>query len=315
MPNKLIVDQIAVPGGIALSFPTADGANNQVIKTDGSGNLGFITLTTIAAPTDNIAPADGVTLFGSVVTSSARQNGVANESWTTSGPWTTYTNENATGGSASYTTQAWNMFLGDGYPDGTSELTYSGDFIGHPQRQMQFANNNRTGWSKMQHYYKNSTSYSGVTWRVMPIRNTTASPITRTVYFNYSSYGSYSGSSCGYFTPSGTGTLYSQQTGGSWTQGFSTTGNVDNTASSISVVVPANTTILVMLVTAHRYYTTYQFPDTNEFYGLSSLFTSGLVCDMKMLYALQYCRSPSNNYANAVPHQIYNACAESFGDR
>jgi len=315
MPNKLIVDQIAVPGGVALSFPTTDGANGQYIKTDGSGNLGFITLTSPATPTDNIAPADGVTLFGSVVTSSARQNGVANESWTTSGPNSSYTHENAAGGNAAYTHQAWNMFLGDGYPDGTSQLTYSGDWIGHPQRQMQFANNQRTGWNKMQFYYQNATSYSGCTWRVLPVRNTTGSSITKTLNFYYSAYSSYSGASCGYFTPSGTGTLYSQQTGGTWTQGFSTTSGANSTASSISVVVPANTTILVLLNSSHQYITTYQFPDTNYFTGLHTFFSAGLVCDMKMLYALQYCRNPSATNTTSYPHQTYIACAETFGDR
>ena len=320
MPNKLIVDQISTPGGSSFSFPATDGTTGQYLKTDGAGNLGFITLTSPLAPTDNIAPVDGVQVFGSVVSSSARQNGTSpGPYWTTSGPNSTYQHEQAAGGNLTYTQQAWNMFLGDGYPNtgATGARTYSGDWIGHPQRQIQYGNNYRTGWNKMQFYYPNATSYSGCTWRVMPVRNTTASSITRTVNFLYSSYSTYTGASAGYFTPSSSGanTYYSQQNTGTWTQGFTTTGSVNTTAGSMSVVFPANTTILILLNTAHQYITTYQFPDTNMFTGLQTLLTTGLVCDLRMLQALQYCRSDNNVNTASYPHQIYNACAVSFGDR
>jgi hypothetical protein len=322
MPNKIIVDQISTSGGQSFSFPSSDGTSGQYLKTDGSGNLSFITLTAPATPTDNIAPPESALVYGSIYTESARQNGVQYSSyWTTSGPYTTYRHEYGTGYETNSTNQAWNMFLGDGYPDtgSTGSKFWAGDYNGHAQRRLQFANNQRTGHAKFYKYQYNGTSYGGCTWRVMPIRNTTNSPITTTVYFEYISYSTYAGASCGYFTPSGTGTLYSQQTGGTWSSGFttsSTNGSFYNPdVSSMSVTVPANTTVLVMLNTTHAYYTTYRFYDANAFYNLSTTFSTGLVCDLRMLYALQHCRSVNNTYSTAYPHQIYNACAVSYGDR
>ena len=50
-----------------------------------------------------------------------------------------------------------------------------------------------------------------------------------------------------------------------------------------------------MLVLITAYHTTYQFSDTNFFYDLHTTFSnSDIVCDMRMLTALQMARSSSN---------------------
>lgn len=333
--SKLVVDQIQKSGGPALTLPTTSaGAANSLIVGDTSGNLAFSTLGNLLPSGGSgtvltndgsgnlsftkplIVPADGANIIGTVATSSARQNSY-NGSWTSSGPWTTYQNATAAGTNSTYTTQAWNMFLGDGYPQSgaTTQNFYAHDKQGEYNRDIHYANFTRVGdWYKEYFYYQNNTSYSGVTWRVLPIRNTTNSSITTTVYFGYSSYDTYSGAACGVFTPSGTGTTYSTQTGGTWSQGFTSTSNTMST-SSMTVTVPANTTVLVMLITSHNYQTTYYFTDCNMFYALDSTFTTGLVCDNRMLNALAMVRSSSATNSAAYPHQIYNACATLFGDR
>ena len=42
MASKIIVDQVQKSGGTAFTLPTSDGSVNQLMKTDGSGNLGFV---------------------------------------------------------------------------------------------------------------------------------------------------------------------------------------------------------------------------------------------------------------------------------
>jgi len=333
--SKLVVDQIQKSGGPALTLPTTSGAANALLVNDGSGNLSFSTIGNLlpGGATANsvltndgsgnlsfvkpvIVPADSATIIGTVATSSSRQNSYYG-SWTSSGPNSTYQNATAAGSNSTYTAQSWNMFLGDGYPQAgaTTQNFYAHDYAGEYYRDIHYANLSRVGdWYKTYFYYQNSTGYGGVTWRVLPIRNTTGAPITTTVYFGYSSYDTYNGAACGVFTPSGTGTAYSAQTGGTWTQGFTNTSNTMSTGS-MSVTVPANTTVLVMLVTSHNYQTTYYFTDCSMFYNLDTTFTTGLVCDMRMLAALSMVRSTQATNGVANPHQIYNACATIFGDR
>ena len=42
MASKIIVDQVQKSGGTAFTLPASDGSVNQLMKTDGSGNLGFV---------------------------------------------------------------------------------------------------------------------------------------------------------------------------------------------------------------------------------------------------------------------------------
>ena len=43
MASKIIVDQVQKSGGTAFTLPSADGTPNQLMKTDGSGQLGWAT--------------------------------------------------------------------------------------------------------------------------------------------------------------------------------------------------------------------------------------------------------------------------------
>jgi len=321
--TKLITDQIAKNGGTTFNLPSTDGTNLQALQTNGSATLSFGNQPAVPNFVNNTIPADSANIIGTVVTTSARQNAYGYEpQWSSSGPWTTYYHSRTCGQDTNSTIQGWNMFLGDGYPQGTSQITYSGNYRGDSQRELQFANNNRVGWRRSCWYQYNQTGdYCGCTWRVLPIRNTTGSSITTTVYFAYSAYNStYGGAGIGYYTPSsgGANTYYSQaSSSGAWTQSASYPTDAGNspTVNNVSVVVPANTTILVMLASGHHYYTTYQFQDYNLFYNLTTTFSAGLVCDLRMLHALQNARSTSAAYNVAFPHQIYNVCASTYGDR
>jgi hypothetical protein len=306
--SKIVVDQIQKSGGAAFSLPTADGTAGQLIKTDGAGNLSFVTPTV-----DTVIQADNTLTYASVFTASARGNIYSTGEWTSSGPNSTYQNATAAGSNMTYTHQSVNMFLGDGYPGGTTQAKYAADFRGLENRTVIYSNNDRLGFNNREmFYYENNTSYNGTSWHVMAVRNTTGSAITRTLNFYYSSYDTYNGAALGVFTPNAA--TYSGTTGGTWTQPFTATGDTITT-SSASITVPANTTVLVMLITAHKYMTTYYYKDTNSFYGLSSFFGSGLVCDLRMTNALATLRTPSASYTTSYPEQIYTGCATVFGDR
>jgi hypothetical protein len=205
------------------------------------------------------------------------------------------------------------MFLGDGYPNGTSQNMYAGDFRGLEYRTILYAHNQRLGHNNRElFYYENATSYGGVSWHVMPVRNTTGASITRSLSFYYSSYDTYNGAACGYYTPNAA--TYAATTGGTWTQPFTDTSN-SITTNSASIVIPAYTTVLVMLVTSHNYQTTYYFKESSMFTALNSFFGSGLVCDLRMLQALATLRTPSSTNTTSYPEEIYVGCGAVYGNR
>jgi hypothetical protein len=311
--GKLIVDQIQKPGGSVFTLPTTAAAGPLI--SDSSGNISVNT-----SPTTLLLPTDSWRIVGSITTQSARNNVYSTGEWSSSGPNSTYQNATAAGTSTAYTHQSWNMAMGDGVPNGTTEIAYNSDYIGHYPRRIEYAHQSRMGWNyRTNFYYDNATSYGGVTWRIMPVRNTTSSSITRTLNFNYSSQDTYNGSALGYYTPTtSSGTNYANVTGGTWTQPFTTTGSTSSTSTNASITIPANTTVLVMLISAHQYVTTYYFIDTSMFYNLNTFFpTSGdLVCDNRMLQTLSMYRDTSStNNANSAPEQAYANCAILFGDR
>lgn len=305
--SKIVVDQIQKSGGAAFSLPTSDGTAGQLIKTDGAGNLSFVT------PADNIVPADSDLMYSSVMTASARGNVYSTGEWSSSGPNSTYQNATAAGTDATYTHMSFNMFLGDGYPDGSSQIKYAGDFRGLENRTILSANGRRIGPNQRElFYYENNTSYGGVSWHVMPVRNTTGAAITRSLSFQYSAYDTYNGAALGYYTPNAS--TYAATTGGAWTQPFTQTGStITNTASSITI--PANTTVLVMLITSHNYQTTYYFKESSMFFELQTFFATGLVCDQRMVRALATLRTPSATNTTSAPHEIYTGCATVYGNR
>ena len=222
-----------------LSLPAADGAANRPVTTDGSAQLQFgsfsLPATTgnsgqslgsdgaggtswVSAP-ENLPPhTNSDKLIASVVTSTGQGNSYSTGDWDSNGPWTTYRHDNFFT-TNSTTIQGWNMFLGDGFPDGTSQIMYADNTALDHQRQPQYAINKRMGHSHRDNYYQdNNTSYGGLTWRCMPIRNSSLSAKTVQVSGYVSSYTTYNSASMGYYTPTGTGAKYSEVTGGGWTQ-------------------------------------------------------------------------------------------------
>jgi len=308
--SKIVVDSIQKSGGVAMTFPIADGAAGDVMKTDGAGTMSFETIQ------DNIVPADTDLIIGSVVSNSARQNVYSTGEWTSSGPWTTYYHSWQ---DANSIVQGWNMFMGDGYPNGTSQSMHVNDGENAMTRTKEYSHGKRIGnQNKDYFYYDNSTgAYSGVTWRCIPVRNTTDSDITRTFNAYLSSYdASYGGCSIFYYTPTySSGTNYANATGGGWTSIFSGGSNTPSASHGGSVTIPAGQTILLFTNSIHQYSTTYRFKDSNMPYGLDTFFGTGVICDLRMLETLASARIADATQTSGLPWKIYPHCATIYGDR
>ena len=267
-----------------------------------------------AAAFDKIVPADSEDIIGSVVTTSARQNVYSTGQWDSSGSWTTY---HQSWDNADSRTQGWNMFMGDGRPNSTTDNMYSNDGYTSCMRMREYAHGDRVGWNYRDFHYEQNQSgnYAGVTWRCIPVRNTTDASITKTFYTMLSSVQStYAGASIHAFTPSG-GTKYSKVTGGEWVNVWrgGSNGFVERNGD---VVVPPNSTVLVMVNSSHKYLTSYQFKDCNMLINMDDFFTGGLVCDLRMLEALATVRAGQDGqYNSADPSKIYPLCATYYGDR
>jgi len=269
-----------------------------------------------SAAATSIVPNDAWNLVGSVVTSSSRQNVYSTGEWTSSGPWTTYYHN---WHDANSRTQGWNMFMGDGYPNGTTQQKYSNDGQSNEHRLIEWAQENRMGfYYKDRFEYDNATGdYSGVTWRCMPIRNTTSSSITRSMSTSRTGAGGHHGGhSTIMYTPNSSG--YSSVTGGSWnvvdSNSYTSESNYNQT---FNISIPANTTVLVMNTSGWWNHTTYRFKDTNMFYNLDSLFSddNSLVCDLRMLNTLSTVRIKGESSTSSNPWKIYPQCALIHGDR
>ena len=297
----------------ANSMPAADGTSGQYLTTDGSGQLEFID----PPPLPSNLPEDSSYAIGMVRSSSARENVYSSGEWSSSGPWTTYYNDLSTANSI---TQAANQALGDGYPNGSSQALYSGDYAHNMHREKIFAKNKRMGnYNRSMYYHDNYTgNYSGVTWSMLPIRNNGADSVSVSLTTHTTVYSSsaYSGSGMAVYTPTGGNGNYAGTTGGAWTQVWGYTGSNAGYQKSSSVTVPAGRTVIVMLTSNHNYNTTYRFKDTHLYYGLDASFASAdVVCDLRMLETLYMARTPSATHSNDYTYQLYPACAELFADR
>lgn len=306
--SKIVVDQIQKSGSVALTLPAADGSAGHVMTTNGAGQLSFAAISVPAVPNDSTG------IIGMVRSSSAQANTYSTPSWTSDGP-NGVLNQSQIGTDATSRGMAWNMFLGDGFPDGTTQRMFTNNREGNYQRELVYANNQRLGHARTINYYDNNTTdnYTGLTWSVLPVRNTTGASVTRTLsFYNSSDYSSYGGSAIALFTPNGT--TYSATSGGTWTGLFSRTSD-GVTTNTASVIVPANTTVLVFAGSTHLYQTTYQFFDYHYYMGLSTFFAGDLVCDQRILNALHKARSPSNTSTAIAPQEIYTAAASMYGNR
>jgi hypothetical protein len=191
--------------------------------------------------------------------------------------------------------------------------------MGHHQRQLQFSNGNRVGHKKDVFYYSNNSSNGGHTFRILPVRNNTSISITRSIGWSLSNYWSsgHEGVALARYEPNST--VYSTTTAGTWTQLYSTTSGFGSSWNNgnVSVPIPANTTILLLLASTHSHQTTYRYNDVNAFYNLQSFFVPGdnsVICDMRMLSALAHARV-QHGYTSEVTHLYYQAAARMYGDR
>lgn len=344
--SKLIVDEIQKNGGDALTLPTtdatvnnqpmvgsttgvlsfgptglpaADGTNGQYLMANGSGGSSWF------SPSDpSPIAADNVLSVGMVISSSQRQNLYSTGEWSSSGPNGTYYNRLS---DASSILQAWNMVLGDGRPNqiadadaSGSNMFYSGDSGQQYSRQTIFAHNERLGHNFKNFYYADNSGtgqdYGGISISALPIRNSGASSATITLKVCRSGGSNYGGTGIVYYTPTfSSGTNYANATGGAWTTCQSSQSNADYVNYDASITIPANTTVILMMTSNHRYHTTYRFKDTHMYIGLSSTFTGDIKCDQRMLAALGSARSPSATSAAATPYELYTSCAALYGDR
>ena len=322
-----------------LALPSADGDANKPLTTDGSAQLQFgafalpatagtdgqvLTSTGTAAAWEGVTvaalpSAENANVIGTMWSSSGQAQSYSTGDWSSSGPYTTYRHDNFFTNANDYN-QGFNMLLGDGYPNGTTQITYVHNMHYDQDRQLQFASGQRVGWQYKDWWSNdNNTSYGGLTWRLMPIRNTSGSSINVTVNALYSAYGSgYNGASLGYYTPTNSsGTTYSTVTGGTWTQLQTyNSSTVSGSWSNQTVPVPAGKTVLVVLNTSHAYQTTYRFIDNNLFYDVDTTFSdSNIICDLKLLYTLSMGASYNSTNSLAKPEDFYTLCATLFGDR
>lgn len=313
--TKIVTDQFQTHSGSAFSLPNADGTAGQSLTTDGKGNLSFSGGSESGAEAvvyDAIVPADNSKIIGSVISNSARNNVYSSGEWSSSANWTTYYHSWQ---DANSRTQGFNMFMGDGYPTGTSQAMHVNDGENAMTRVKEYAHGNRLGNNYKDYYYHDNitTNYSGVSWRCIPVRNTTNSPVTRTFYAQLSSVDTNYGGCC-IFTYTPNTSVYSTTTAGTFYEAFTGGSNTVSTTRSGTVTIPANTTILIFINSIHHYETTYRFKDTNMMLYLASFFTGGVVCDLRMLETLATARIGTTHTA-AEPYALYPACANSFGDR
>jgi hypothetical protein len=334
--SKIIVEKLQRSGGPEMSLPTATGVANSILVNDGSGNLEFSTLGSIlpaAAEANTYLTNDGsgnlsFSTVGRALDESKKIVGLymTSTSWNSSNPLTAWDFDSGpidtvlykpfeTGTNTQSNTMTFNMLMGDGRPAGTSDRMFVANGSEDKYREVRYAWGNRVGqFQTINHQSQDTSGESGVTFSVLPIRNTSGAPETVSLNAYFSNhFAVYGGMGIGLYTPNAT--TYSGATGGTWSQLLtdSTTGFVEN---SLSFTIPANTTVLLVAANTHQYYTTALFYDMHMYYNLQNCFspTNGVYCDLRMLEALRVARVGINN-TTIDPSDIYNFCAESFGDR
>ena len=298
-------------GFAPYALPAADGTANQLLETNGSGQLSFAN-----PPANTQVKIDSPRTIGSIMTSSSRDNVYSTGEWSSSGAMATYNNN---WNNATSITQGWNFLMGDGYPDGTTQIKYVDDGQSNEYRRIKYSMQNRLGHrSKDRFEYDNSTGdYSGFTLHAMPVRNTTASSITRSIGGSRTGGGgNYGGHSTLVYTPNAA--TYAGATAGTWAvaNNTSSTGEAHYN-HTCDITIPAYTTIIIVQTSGWWYQTTYRFKDSNMFYNLDTFFpqSGDLVCDLRMLDTLATGRVQGETYQSSNPYKYYNLCALMHGDR
>jgi hypothetical protein len=300
-----------------IAMPASDGTANQYLQTNGSGQLGFNSITE-----SSLLPEDNDLMIGAIFTTSMRENFYSTGTWSTSGPNSTYYNSLS---DASAIQQCWNMAFADGKPkasgvtNSTGDITYSNNDDGEARTKL-FAHNRRLGWvAKQWERDYNQTSYSGITISILPIRNKGSSAVDVSLKRGFTSQSNYSGSGIVSYRPTySSGTNYANATGGAWTTHNSYTSNTSYAGSNNTntINIPAGQTVLVMMTSSHIYHTTDFMHDIHVYAELQTAFThTDIQCDMRMLEALHTCRQPAADYNTQTPYEMYTSCATCYGDR
>lgn len=262
-----------------------------------------------------LAP-EGRGIVGSIYTHNDRTNQY--NAWSSGGPWTTYVSY------GSYTDnsliQFINMLLGDGYPvTGTSEA-FMGGAERESYRNIQWAHGNRVGHVRDISHLRNSTSYGGSTFRILPIRNQSPLPISTTISAYISNHWSagYEGGCLFVLWPnqasySNPGIINSSLLS-------NTQGVTPSVALGGTFTIPGNTTVLACLDATDWQQTTNLYVEKSLFYNLSTTFANpNLICDMRMLTSLAYSRFNLPQTGSAVSTSLlaplWTVTAQNFGDR
>jgi hypothetical protein len=320
--SKLIVDNIQRPGGALLTLPTVDGTAGQFVKTDASGNLSFGATYTFPSTGTNTVALESKGMFGSISSHTYRANTYSTGEWGSGGPsGGIYTNYQAF--TDPNLIQFVNMCLGDGKGGAASTTdTYLGDDDrGSGARALMFTNGNRLGYKRDMFMYDNSTSNGGHSFRMMPLRNPTASPITITLSARATDYWSAGGEGTNLFVIIPNTSTYSTVTSITTTSLGTTQTTTNTTGSNLSANynIPANTTVIACLASTTAYQTTYRFKDTNYFYNLNSIASAGIICDMCMLTSLYTSRFNLPTSGTCIGTNLlaplWTNTATNYGDR
>jgi hypothetical protein len=240
-----------------------------------------------------------------------------------SGPWTTYYSYLSGNGDTSLI-QA--MCLLSGYGLGTSHSTHDG-FSGsdaQPGPQILWArHDNIVGTDRSyQAAYNGSYNNGGYcpnSFLAIPVRNTTGSSLNKTLYWDFAAgwvYG-HEGSGAVVITPNAT--TYNSVTNTSHSYVYQYTGGNTPNNSSMTVTIPANTTVIILLSASMYKWTSSNggetFVDINKIYNLSTLIDgSSTICDLRMLATLNSSKW-NLGYTTANFANIWTACARDYGNR
>jgi hypothetical protein len=344
--SKLIVEKLQRSGGPEISLPTSQGAANSILINDGAGALSYNTIGSIL-PTASVAntyltnDGSGNLSYNTIGRSLDESKDIVGMMMSRANWFSGYDATNATPGFSygfdfdsgpidGHTLQPsqamvtndnsqkmlWNMMMGDGAPDVASSKTFADMDSSTDVRQKRYSWGNRVGSYQIQYHGAQDTAGEcGLTFSLMPIRNTSSADITATLgSMDTTEFSTYGGMSIGVYTPNAT--TYAATTAGTWSQLISNTDDATVLNSSLSITVPANKTVLLWKVTTHHYVTTYQFRDTHMYNELNTFFTpsNALYVDLRMLDAM--CLYRKGISATSIdPSDLYPFCAASFGDR
>jgi hypothetical protein len=290
--SKIIVDSIQKTGVSKLKLPLVAPQANQILASDVSDPTQLVF---VNKPGNTVIPS----YYPSVATYSpfifARQAGYQSDS---SGNWG-WTSEQGQwySGYGQQVLQAVTSRTSYGNSNGANYANYPIP----PRIEYLSGSNGHWGYVEDQKVYadtSNRYNYPDKLMSVVFVKNTTGANITSTFSFSYASYwnSGYEGSAIYLGTPDATNTQIAANSSAVTTISYSGlhsgTSNTSNTATTVSVTVPADKTVAIICYNSGKYYTSsnnYVFFNKHEIYDFYSIFMqAGLEVDAKRTFrALQ----------------------------